>query len=79
MDDIWIISWFNHTAFDANPIWKSLIFEFRTRYFNKKNQFEQQQLQQKQHLQNMRHDVDLFPQMFDLYCILFVSTLNLDP
>ena len=23
MDDIWIISWFNHTAFDANPIWKS--------------------------------------------------------
>ena len=24
MDDIWIISWFNHTAFDANPIWKSL-------------------------------------------------------
>ena len=22
MDDIWIISWFNHTAFDANPIWK---------------------------------------------------------
>ena len=19
MDDIWIISWFNHTAFDANP------------------------------------------------------------
>ena len=26
MDDIWIISWFNHTAFDANPIWKSLIF-----------------------------------------------------
>ena len=25
MDDIWIISWFNHTAFDANAIWKSLI------------------------------------------------------
>ena len=25
MDDIWIISWFNHTAFDANPIWKSPI------------------------------------------------------
>ena len=24
MDDIWIISWFNHTACDANPIWKSL-------------------------------------------------------
>ena len=23
MDDIWIIRWFNHTAFDANPIWKS--------------------------------------------------------
>ena len=23
MDDIWITSWFNHTAFDANPIWKS--------------------------------------------------------
>ena len=23
MDDIWIISWFDHTAFDANPIWKS--------------------------------------------------------
>ena len=23
MDDIWIITWFNHTAFDANPIWKS--------------------------------------------------------
>ena len=23
MDDIWIISWFNYTAFDANPIWKS--------------------------------------------------------
>ena len=23
MDDIWIISWFSHTAFDANPIWKS--------------------------------------------------------
>ena len=23
MDDIWIISWFNHTACDANPIWKS--------------------------------------------------------
>ena len=23
MDDIWIISWFNHTAFDANPILKS--------------------------------------------------------
>ena len=23
MDDIWIISWFNHTAFDANPIWQS--------------------------------------------------------
>ena len=23
MDDIWIISWFNHIAFDANPIWKS--------------------------------------------------------
>ena len=23
MDDVWIISWFNHTAFDANPIWKS--------------------------------------------------------
>ena len=22
MVDIWIISWFNHTAFDANPIWK---------------------------------------------------------
>ena len=22
MDDIWIIGWFNHTAFDANPIWK---------------------------------------------------------
>ena len=26
MDDIWIISWFNHTAFDANPIWKSPIW-----------------------------------------------------
>ena len=25
MDDIWIISWFNHTAFDANPMWKSPI------------------------------------------------------
>ena len=25
MDDIWIISWFNHIAFDANPIWKSPI------------------------------------------------------
>ena len=24
MDDIWIMSWFNYTAFDANPIWKSL-------------------------------------------------------
>ena len=24
MDDRWIISWFNHIAFDdANPIWKS--------------------------------------------------------
>ena len=23
MDDIWIISWFNHIAFDANSIWKS--------------------------------------------------------
>ena len=23
MDDIWIISWLNHTACDANPIWKS--------------------------------------------------------
>ena len=23
MDDIWIKSWFNHTAFDANPMWKS--------------------------------------------------------
>ena len=22
MDDIWIINFFNHTAFDANPIWK---------------------------------------------------------
>ena len=28
MDDIWIISWFNHTAFDANPIWKSPIESF---------------------------------------------------
>ena len=28
MDDIWIISWFNHTAFDANPIWKSPIHVF---------------------------------------------------
>ena len=25
MDDIWLISWFNHTAFGANPIWKSPI------------------------------------------------------
>ena len=25
MDDIWIMSWFNHTAFDANPMWKSPI------------------------------------------------------
>ena len=24
MDDIWIIDWLNHTAFDANPMWKSL-------------------------------------------------------
>ncbi len=24
MHDIWIISFFNHTAFDANPIWKPL-------------------------------------------------------
>ena len=22
MDDIWIISWFHHTACNANPIWK---------------------------------------------------------
>ena len=29
MDDIWIISWFNHTAFDANPIWKSPIIKHR--------------------------------------------------
>ena len=29
MDDIWIISWFNHTAFDANPIWKSPNFAAR--------------------------------------------------
>ena len=28
MDDIWIISWFNHTACDANPIWKSPIKAF---------------------------------------------------
>ena len=27
MDDIWIISWFNHIAFDANPIWKSPMSE----------------------------------------------------
>ena len=26
MDDKWIISWFNHTAFDANPMWKSPIW-----------------------------------------------------
>ena len=26
MDDIWIISWFNHTACDANPIWKPPTF-----------------------------------------------------
>ena len=25
MDDIWIISWFNHTAFDANPFGNLLI------------------------------------------------------
>ena len=25
MDDIWIISWFNHIAFDANRIWRSPI------------------------------------------------------
>ena len=25
INDIWIISWFNHIAFDANPIWKSPI------------------------------------------------------
>ena len=31
MDDIWIISWFNHTAFDANPIWKSPILLSRCR------------------------------------------------
>ena len=28
MDDIWITSWFNHTAFDVNPIWKSLKLAF---------------------------------------------------
>ena len=30
MDDIWMISWFNHTAFDANPIWKSPTIEHHT-------------------------------------------------
>ena len=30
MDDIWIISWFYHTAFDAHPIWKSPIQEDST-------------------------------------------------
>ena len=27
MDDIWIISWFYRTAFDANPIWKSPMYD----------------------------------------------------
>ena len=35
MDDIWIISWFNHTAFDANPIWKSPICKYFHSYFSK--------------------------------------------
>ena len=39
MDDIWIISCFNHTAFDANPIWKSPI--------ENKNNSEKKQLDDK--------------------------------
>ena len=31
MDDIWIISWFNHTAFDANHNWKSPTYGILTK------------------------------------------------